>query len=150
MDGNNLKVLANKSMEGNIINLIGSIIGFLSTLIFIYILTINFHWIGLIVTIFIFLLSVLFLFIYIVIKKSPQELIKYNEEYLIVYNKKIKWDEIESFKPINLLHNLFLFKYGHLNIILKNKKRIAVFRVEKIDETTKKLNELKNLVSWKR
>ena len=144
------KTLANRSKEGSSLYLFISILLFVVTLIVIFIGIFNFNWILIILLIFLFILASIFLSLYIVIKKSNIELLKYNEKYLVIKNELIKWNDIKSFKAIYLTRNLFGFKYGSLIIELKNNKRIMVYRVEKIDDTFRKLNELKNKVYWKR
>ena len=144
------KTLANRSKEGNSLYLFISILLFAVTLIIIFIGIFYFNWILIILLIFLFILASIFLSLYIVIKKSNIELLKYNEKYLVIKNELIKWNDIKSFKAIYLTRNLFGFKYCSLIIELKNNKRIMVYRVENIDDTFRKLNELKNKVYWKR
>lgn len=144
------KTLANRSKEGSSLYLSISILLFVVTLIVIFIGIFYFNWILIILLIFLFILASIFLSLYIIIKKSNIELLKYNEKYLVIKNKLIKWNDIKSFKAIYLTRNLFGFKYGSLIIELKNNKRIMVYRVEKIDDTFRKLNGLKNKVYWKR
>lgn len=144
------KTLANRSKEGSSLYLFISILLFVVTLIIISIGIFYFNWILIILLIFLFILASIFLSLYIIIKKSNIELLKYNEKYLVIKNELIKWSDIKSFKAIYLTRNLFGFKYGSLIIELKNNKRITVYRVEKIDDTFRKLNELKNKVYWKR
>lgn len=143
-------MLANRSKEGSSLYLFISILLFVVTLIIIFIGIFYFNWILIILLIFLFILASIFLSLYIVIKKSNIELLKYNEKYLVIKNELIKWNDIKSFKAIYLTRNLFGFKYGSLIIELKNNKRIMVYRVEKIDDTFRKLKELKNKVYWKR
>lgn len=144
------KTLANRSKEGSSLYLFISILLFVVTLIIIFIGIFYFNWILIILVIFLFILASIFLSLYIVIKKSNIELLKYNEKYLVIKNELIKWCDIKSFKAIYLTRNLFGFKYGSLIIELKNNKRIIAYRVENIDDTFRKLNELKNKVYWKR
>lgn len=144
------KTLANRSKEGSSLYLFISILLFAVTLIIIFIGIFYFNLILIILLIFLFILASIFLSLYIVIKKSNIELLKYNEKYLVIKNELIKWSDIKSIKAIYLTRNLFGFKYGSLIIELKNNKRIMVYRVEKIDDTFRKLNELRNKVYWKR
>ena len=144
------KTLANRSKEGSSLYLFISILLFVVTLIIISIGIFYFNRILIILLIFLFILASIFLSLYIVIKKTNIKLLKYNEKYLAIKNELIKWSDIKSFKAICLTRNLFGFKYGSLIIELKNNKRIIVYRVEKIDDTFRKLNELKNKVYWKR
>ena len=144
------KTLANRSKEGSSLYLFISILLFVVTLIIIFIGIFYFNWILIILLIFLFILASIFLSLYIVIKKSNIELLKYNEKYLVIKNELIKWSDVKSFKAIYLTRNLFGFKYDSLIIELKNNKRIIVYRVENIDDTFRKLNELKNNVYWKR
>lgn len=143
-------MLANRSKEGSSLYLFISILLFVVALIIIFIGIFYFNWILIILLIFLFILASIFLSLYIIIKKSNIELLKYNEKYLVIKNELIRWNDIKSCKAIYLTRNLFGFKYGSLIIELKNNKRIMVYRVEKIDDTFKKLNELKNKVYWKR
>ncbi len=112
-------------MEGHIVYLIASIFGFLLTITLVYVLTINFHWSILMATIFIFLLSLFYLLIYIFIKKAPKKLIKYNKEYLFVYNKKIKYDEITCFRSTrfdNFIYDFFPLNTGNYTLYAKIRK----------------------------